>query len=49
MSTSDSNTLGGKIALVQGGSRGIGAAIVERLAAEGAAVAFTYVLSLIHI
>ncbi len=45
MSTSDSNTLGGKIALVQGGSRGIGAAIVERLAAEGAAVAFTYVSS----
>lgn len=32
----------GKIALVTGGSRGIGAAIVRRLAQEGAAVAFTY-------
>ncbi|MFJ3681302.1 SDR family oxidoreductase [Pseudomonas sp. NPDC090208] len=32
----------GKIALVTGGSRGIGAAIVRRLAEEGAAVAFTY-------
>jgi len=37
--------LTGKVALVQGGSRGIGAAIVKRLAAEGAAVAFTYVSS----
>ncbi|MBC3272345.1 3-oxoacyl-ACP reductase FabG [Pseudomonas sp. SWRI81] len=35
----------GKVALIQGGSRGIGAAIVKRLAAEGAAVAFTYVSS----
>jgi 3-oxoacyl-[acyl-carrier protein] reductase len=35
----------GKVALVQGGSRGIGAAIVERLAREGAAVAFTYASS----
>ncbi|MGH8487065.1 MAG: SDR family NAD(P)-dependent oxidoreductase, partial [Pseudomonas sp.] len=34
--------LTGKVALVQGGSRGIGAAIVKRLAAEGAQVAFTY-------
>jgi cyclic-di-GMP-binding biofilm dispersal mediator protein len=34
--------LTGKKALVLGGSRGIGAAIVERLAAEGAATAFTY-------
>lgn len=37
--------LSGKVALVQGGSRGIGAAIVRRLAAHGAAVAFTYVSS----
>jgi len=37
--------LTGKTALVQGGSRGIGAAIVKRLAAEGATVAFTYVSS----
>jgi 3-oxoacyl-[acyl-carrier protein] reductase len=37
--------LRGKVALIQGGSRGIGAAIVKRLAAEGAAVAFTYVSS----
>jgi len=32
----------GKTAFVTGGSRGIGAAIVRRLAAGGAAVAFTY-------
>ena len=34
--------LAGKKALVLGGSRGIGAAIVERLAADGANTAFTY-------
>ncbi|MCP1574403.1 3-oxoacyl-[acyl-carrier protein] reductase [Herbaspirillum rubrisubalbicans] len=37
--------LASKVAFVQGGSRGIGAAIVQRLAAEGATVAFTYVSS----
>jgi len=36
-------TLQNKRALVAGGSRGIGAAIVKRLAREGAHVAFTYV------
>jgi 3-oxoacyl-[acyl-carrier protein] reductase len=37
------NELQGKVALVTGGSRGIGAAIARRLAAGGAAVALTYV------
>lgn len=37
--------LNGKVALVTGGSRGIGAAIAKRLAREGAAVALTYVSS----
>ena len=35
-------TLNDKIVLVTGGSRGIGAAIVKRAAAEGATVVFTY-------
>jgi 3-oxoacyl-[acyl-carrier protein] reductase len=42
LSTFLAEPLAGKVAVVTGGSRGIGAAIVRRLARDGATVAFTY-------
>jgi len=42
---SHSQPLAGKVALVTGGSRGIGAAIVRRLANDGANVVFSYASS----
>src|SRR6202521_4037327 len=42
MNTTHERPLAGKVALVTDGSRGIGAAIAKRLAANGASVAVTY-------
>src|SRR6266496_1074017 len=45
MNTNSTKKLAGKVALVTGGSRSLGASIAKRLAADGAAVAITYAAS----
>ncbi|AIY43133.1 Oxidoreductase [Collimonas arenae] len=45
MTNNQTIVLDNKVAFIQGGSRGIGAAIAKRLARHGAAVAFSYVSS----
>ena len=42
MAETQAGSFAGNVALVTGGSKGIGAGIVRRLAGDGAAVAFTY-------
>jgi 3-oxoacyl-[acyl-carrier protein] reductase len=42
MTNNNGQKLAGKVVVITGGSRGIGAAITKRLAADGAKVAFTY-------
>lgn len=42
MAEIQASSIAGKVALVTGGSKGIGAGIVRRLAFDGASVAFTY-------